>query len=419
MKEPLKMKKFLIGLLMPYEELPAPRRLEKIAEGRAMKPGCFRIITRSRSCRGLQVPLLLSLFLLRFSSASGASEKDHSGTTSVISPAETHGRICLGPLTRLYADSEMPYTMDGSWATLKNADGSMTFYETAMAKAPYYFRHAGPPGNPLQKQLAPFKWDYNGFNHAWPSGCWLTNIHRVSADTLIGFVHRENLHPGDSHPHPQDRYYIGLARSFDGGTTWKYLGDVIGTGGNSNIGGVPCLAVGGYFNIYYNEKDPANAPIGLCVARAKIADVIGAIRKGTVCPFAKYSNGGWSENALTGKGSSVIPDIEPSYDFHSDATYCRPLGKYLITVQTHGLGKLYLYQSTDGVSWGDRITLDSAPDNMHPYSSIVGFDPGSSADSFAVGSEFYIYINRKKMNNYDEDEMCCRKVVITKPKAVK
>ena len=367
----------------------------------------------------MQIRISILNILVLFISLASCSKHNTTNTPQLVTPDETYGRITIGPLTRIYSDPQMPYTMDASWATLKNADGSMTFFETAMGKFPYYFRHTGPYSDPLKTQLDKFNWDYNGYNNTWPSGCWLDNIYKVSKDTLLGFVHREDLYPANNNQYPRDRYFIGLARSFDGGTNWKYLGDIIGTtrntlttAGGSNVGGVPSLVVDDHFLVYYNERLESVNSTALSVARAKVSDVIQAMKKDQVYQFTKYNNGSWTENAFTGTGSNIIPDFEPPFDFHSDATYCKPLGKYLITVQTHGLNKLYLYQSTDGVNWGERITLDDSPGYSQPYSSFVGFDSEASDDCFTVGSAFYIYIDRKSTSNYDYDEMYYRKVTI-------
>jgi len=358
---------------------------------------------------------ILALFLC----VTSCSKNHAINTLPLVTSDETYGKITLGPLKQIYSDLQMPYTMDCSWATLKNADGSMTFYETAMGKFPYYFRHTGPYNDPLKTQLDKFNWDYNGYNHIWPSGCWLDNIYKVSKDTLVGFVHREDLAGSNNNKYGTSYFYIGLARSFDGGTNWKYLGDVLGTIGNTstsgvtpNIAGVPLLIVDNYFYLYFDEKSINNDWLGLSVGRAKINDVLNAIRIDTVSPFVKYNSGSWSENGITGTGSNIVPDYQPLYDFHSDAVYCKSLGKYLITVQTHSFNKLYLYQSTDGVNWGEQITLDYSPGNMQPYSSFAGFDSETSDDCNTVGSEFYIYIDRKSLVNYDNDEMYYRKVTI-------
>ena len=102
-----------------------------------------------------------------------------------------------------------------------------------------------------------------------------------------------------------------------------------------------------------------------------------------------------------------------NYDFHSDAVYCQKLGKYLITVQTHDLGKLLLYQSVDGINWEQNpITLDFAEGFMHPYSCFVGFGDEGNEDGTRVDKIFYVYICRKKVVNYEFDEIYYRKILI-------
>lgn len=246
----------------------------------------------------MQTRISILNILVLFISFTSCSKYNTTNTKPVVTPGNTTGRITIVPLTQIYSDPQMPYTMDASWATLKNADGSMTFFETAMGKFPYYFRHTGPYSDPLKTQLNKFNWDYNGYNYTWFSGCWLDNIYKVSKDTLLGFVHREDLYPANNNLYPRDRYFIGLARSFDGGTNWKYLGDIIGTtrntlttAGGSNVGGVPCLVVDDNFMVYYNERLEGVNSTALSVARAKASDVIQAIKKDQICQFAKYNNG--------------------------------------------------------------------------------------------------------------------------------
>jgi hypothetical protein len=312
--------------------------------------------------------------------------------------------------------------MDASWATLKNEDGTVTFFETAMGKKPYYFRHKGTPDNPLKTQIEPFTWDYNGYNKIHPSGCWLDNIYKVSKDTLIGFIHREDLFVnGGNGTDSLDFFYLGIARSFDGGNHWKYLGDVVGTIGNlaisqvkrPNIAGLPILIVGDYIHLYYDEVDSISSHhTGIAVARTKLNELIRAIKQDKTCAFVKYNNGNWSEDAFTGVGSNIIPDFNPEYDVHSDAVYCKPLDTYLLTVQTHRENKLLLYQSSDGINWGEQIVLDEAAGMMHPYSTFVGFNDEASDDCNSVGSEFYLYINRKSLDDYEIDEMYYQKLTI-------
>lgn len=330
-------------------------------------------------------------------------------------------RLVIGSPQVIYQDAQMPYTMDASWATLRDEDGNTTFFQTAMGLKPYYFRHSGIPDAPLNSKLTPYSFDYRGHNETWPSGCWLPNIYQQSDGTLIGFVHREDLHPSNGRADGGNNFFIGIATSHDRGVSWTYLGDVLATRGNgstnpgfANSGGVPYLIVNGYAYIYFNERSGPNASDErfLSVARASLLDLAAASATHTSPRFQKYSNGTWNEDGMTGMGSEIITgsrcrnDSPTAYDFHSDAAYCKPLGRYLITVQTHAANELKLYSSSNGVDWVFEKNLDVAPGCMLPYSSIVGFGKDSAADSHEVGNEFYIYYPRKNLSSYDEDTLC-------------
>lgn len=204
---------------------------------------------------------------------------------------ETYGNIKIGPLTLVYKDSQMPYTMDASWATLKNPDGTITFFETAMGKSPYYYRHSGPLNNPLQTELPPYVFDYNGYNSVW------------------------------------------------------------------------------HLYVYYDETNDSNPCSSLSVARGKTSDLVAAIEQEKTIPFFKYFEGKWEQPGINGSASCIIPEFQYNFDFHSDAVYCQKPGKYLLTVQTHDLGKLLLYQSLNGINWENAsIILEYAKGYMHPYS---------------------------------------------------
>lgn len=329
-------------------------------------------------------------------------------------------RLEIGSPEVIYTDDRMPYTMDASWATLREKDGSTTFFQTAMGLKPYYFRHGGTPDDPLKTPSPSYSFDYRGHNQTWPSGCWLPNFYQHSDGTLFGFVHREDLYPSNGRKDGGHNFFIGLAKSKDGGMNWTYLGDGITTRGNgatnqafANLGGVPYLIVDGYVYLYFNEHDgPTETDHRfLSVARASLRDVVSA-NENRKPRFQKYRDGAWNEDGMTGLGSEIIPNsfcrhgTPTAYDFHSDAAFCKPLGRYLITVQNHAANELKLYTSTNGVDWVFERNLDVAPGCMHPYSSIVGFDNDSAADSHEVGNVFYIYFPRKKLGNYEEDTLC-------------
>ncbi|MFM2297641.1 MAG: hypothetical protein RL117_1348 [Verrucomicrobiota bacterium] len=331
--------------------------------------------------------------------------------------ATTMSRLEISAPQTIYTDEQMPYTMDASWATLREKDGSTTFFQTAMGHQPYYFRHSGTADAPLQKALPPYQLDYRGHNHTWPSGCWIPNIYQHSDGTLIGFSHREDLYPSNGRTDGGHNFFIGLAKSTDGGLNWVYLGDVIATRGNgakreffANLGGVPYLIVNGEVMLYYNEHEGPNESDHrlLAVAKASLRDVVAATP--TRLPkFRKYHNGQWNEDGLQGVGSEIIPhsrdrnETNKAYDFHSDATYCRPLERYFITVQNHASHELKWYSSSNGVDWVWEKDLAMNPGCMHPYSSFVGFDADSAADSHEVGREFYLFITQKNLADYHQD----------------
>jgi hypothetical protein len=172
--------------------------------------------------------------------------------------------------------------------------------------------------------------------------------------------------------------------------------------------------VDGYLYLYYNEHDGPKASDArfLTVARTRLDDLTGAVACENVPVFKKFSHGNWAEDGMTGIGSAIIPssrfrnDATNAYDFHSDATYCKPLGRYLITVQTHGDNTLLLYSSTNGVDWQFTAELDRAPNCMLPYSSFISFSKDDAVDGHEVGSEFYIYYPRKLRKDYNSDTLC-------------
>lgn len=329
----------------------------------------------------------------------------------------TMNRLQISEPQLIYTDEQIPYTMDASWATLRGKDGVTTFFQTAMEHQPYFYRHRGNADAPLQQALEPYQFDYRGTNHTWPSGCWMPNLYQHTDGTLIGFIHREDLYPSNGRSDGGNNFFIGLAKSTDGGASWVYLGDVIATRGNgtkrdfyANLGGIPYLIIRDEVYLYFNEHEGPNPTDHrqLAVAKAKLRDVVAA-RPERLPKFTKYRDGQWTEEGMTGAGSEIIPhsrslnDTTQAYDFHSDATYCAPLQRYFITVQNHAKHELKLYSSANGIDWVWERDLAMNPGCMHPYSSFVSFDADSAPDSHQVGREFYLYITQKNLSDYKQD----------------
>jgi hypothetical protein len=209
------------------------------------------------------------------------------------------------------------------------------------------------------------------------------------------------------------------------GACWIYCGNTIKPLVNwtdpevpdyGNIGGVPYIvrrdpgAGREDFYVYFNEYTGQEKR--MCVARAGVADVVAAAKRHAVVPFQKYTGGAWNENGLTGVGTNIIPNGVTSNsqieigvyprDMHADAAFCRPLGKYLITVNGQSESRLYLYASADGIDWREETLLDSDPSHLTfmPYSTFVSLDPSSSEDCSTVGGDFYILYPRKNMKSW-------------------
>jgi fibronectin-binding autotransporter adhesin len=341
--------------------------------------------------------------------------------------------IQIGDAQVIYTPAQMPFFMDGNFATLNNGNGTTTFFESSGG---VNYRYTGTPDNPLQTPLPNFTWN-NVSNVNTGSGEWLYNVYQVSGGTLLGFVHREDYSAGNN-------FYQGLAESTNDGASWTYLGNVVAPYGNnsranaqfSNIGDCPVVTVGNYFYIYYNERTGPNATDleypG--VARATISSVLAAAANNTVPTFYKYNDGTWNQPALTGLGSPILPNSqatnaawagwpwwtypsEPTnttgaYDVESNVSYSSALGQYILTVDTAGGGELLLYTSSDGVNWGNKTVVDYANGDWEPYSTLVGFDSSASADSRTVGANFYLYFTRKPLGNYGSDTLIRRQITI-------
>lgn len=306
----------------------------------------------------------------------------------------------------------------------------------------------------------------------WVDIAWIPNAYIINSHELLGFVHVESTrsdYVSNSNPYEfyknavatenHGNYAVGIAYSDDFGDSWWYCGDIIRTyclDGNlmrNNISGVPFLVVPvkgrDYFYVYFNEyikstnnEDDTRYPQRrLCVARAKVNDVVSDARnikvnsgivgaggfatgKRTVSTWTKFTGDitaspaviSWADVPATrtrSDGGSVGGNCIPLYrtsqyydsagypkkfidccDFHSDAVYCAALKKYLITVNTAGFGKLLLYSSSDGVRWGNPMLVDDqfrGDWNVHlEHSFFVSLDKDASDDCRIVGRHFYI-----------------------------
>ncbi len=326
-------------------------------------------------------------------------------------------KITVSAPELVYKDSELSYTVDGSCCTLRRDDGKIDFWTTDLGEMPYYRRFRGTAEDPFAEEIRPFEWDYNNYKSVWPCGLWVQSFYKCDDGMLIGFTHREDLNRQDP-DYPQS-YHIGFSVSHDGGNSWKYLGDALGTcqnhiskrrsgGKYPNVGGVPFFAgKDGYFYFYYNEYSPEYERY-ISGARLPMKETIELIRKGESPAHLvkKYSGGNtWDTEPMHGTGAKMFPencsdiklfeDCGYKYDCHSDAAYCKSLDKYMIAVQA--ARQLILFFSDDGCHWDEHIVAATAEPytGLLYYSTIVGLDNEASDDFSTVGHDFYIYYTHK------------------------
>jgi hypothetical protein len=313
--------------------------------------------------------------------------------------------LSIGPPELLYSDAQLgPMFFDAPMCTLRRDSSTLYFWHS---RPGLFQRWWGTLEAPMQHPMPDPDMDLNGHGYY----VWIMNIYKVSPSdpkALLAFCHRESS--------PENaQFFIGLAKSIDGGASWKYLGDVIAPQDNSggkNIGGAPMLVIDDHFYVYFNEFATGSSERRISVARAPLASVAAAWTADTTAPFVKYRDGSWDEDGLLGVGSNVIPGIQGSWDVHADAASCPSLGRYLLTVQTHSENNLWLFASKDGVSWGEKTLVDHFPGRIHAYSFFAGLSDASD-DCSTVGDDFYIYFPRKDFYSsyFYDDFLRCRATV--------
>ena len=146
---------------------------------------------------------------------------------------------------------------------------------------------------------------------------------------------------------------------------------------------------------------------------APLKEVLEAAKKHRVTKWFRHRDGKWDVPALYSgmPESSAIPVVYGGEDVHSDATYCTALGRYLMTVQTHGANRLLLFSSKDGLNWEREVDVDHAPGYLQAYSSFVDYD-GPAADCSEVDGDFYIYWPRRLLKGVHNNTMSRRRVMV-------
>jgi lysophospholipase L1-like esterase len=346
------------------------------------------------------------------------SEDTRTVLRAVAIDTGTAKQLKAGPVELIYTEDEMPIRYDGSLSTIRR-NGEMHFFHSFGCRFPpiedetkpkvrrsRHSWHKGTPDDPLKVHLMSKTeeelWDYNGYyqdQKLKEAGIWILGMYECPNGDLLAIAHAEL---NTSNDWKDQRFAMGLGYSTDRGASWTYCGEIIKPADDrQNIGGGAYIVRDGYLMVYYNDIDPNGEDASdqnrlQCVARAKLDEVVAAAARHEVTPWHRYADGKWEIPALSNQpGEDLIPRVVGGEDLHADAAYCTELGKYLLTVQTHGNGKLLLFSSPDGLDWSLETIVDrNSYQALQPYAAFVDFD-GPSADCHTVDGDFYLYFPRK------------------------
>ena len=149
-----------------------------------------------------------------------------------------------------------------------------------------------------------------------------------------------------------------------------------------------------YIYIYTHDRinnlDDWEDKSQLIVARASISEINMAVNENRAPVFRKYYNGGFTEDGLGGKSSSLETSNHGIYWL--DASYNSYLGKFLIVLsawESHADTDLYLIVSDDGINWSSRMLIADEPGELF-YPTIVYIED----EQQKTGKDFYVYYVR-------------------------
>lgn len=227
---------------------------------------------------------------------------------------------------------------------------------------------------------------------------------------LLMFYHAEN-HSCDPVNLQKIKAAIGLARSTDGGKTWRREGQILsGRDVASNCPvkfngvGYPSVVIspdGRYYYLYYMDWWNTDSALGadeIHLARALISD------DGLPGSWSKYYNGAFSQPGLGGNSTPVIrrSDANAGFAGNPNISFNISLGEYIAIVTGHN-GFSYAL-SSDGVHWSVPVLFFPFPvrtdelqtgDVWYSYASLLS--PSQPAHNITDGTA-YLYYSRGVFN---------------------
>jgi hypothetical protein len=234
-------------------------------------------------------------------------------------------------------------------------------------------------------------------------------VHDLGGSKRLMFVHLERYPTGSIRV-----FYgsIGLAFSGDRGKHWKFLGEIFqpnvpyaefqrcGDVVNASFGQSVIRRVDGrrYFYAYSYDHHTGSCVLDYAVFRAPVKQVRHAAAQGTVSSWTKYHKGAFTEPALGGSFSDILPgaqtaDFAVGYNAYVDR---------LLFVYPHRDGRQNYYEwriaaSQDGINWSPLQPLGDVTYGERYAPSLIG----TGDEPQITGRKFWIYYTASQGSEWD------------------
>lgn len=204
---------------------------------------------------------------------------------------------------------------------------------------------------------------------------------------------------------------IGLAYSDNDGRTWRLLGEIFRPelayedfrrcrdAVNASFGQFVIARTGGRRYFYSYSIDHTDSCVtDYAVFRAPVGEVVRAARRGTVTTWRKLHDGGFTEPALGGRFTDILPGAQTR---SFAVTYNTYLGRYLF-IYPHQYPRQPYWEwraaeSVDGIHWSAPAPFGEATFGERYAPSVIS--PGARPQT--SGREFWIYYTASLSSGWD------------------
>lgn len=246
--------------------------------------------------------------------------------------------------------------------------------------------------------------------------------HDDASGQLLLVYHGETFRHGD---HRDFWSFIGMAVSDDGGATFEDLGRVVTSDLAEDdpdrprpveVGSGGFVVRDGWFHLYFHDRNALRVRRDLCVARARLTDVLAAARARRAPTFAKYHEGAFGEPGLGGRASELLPGLRHRVCW-LDVAYLEPHDRFMLvhsTIETlrdrQAMWNLAVALSPDGVTWDAPQLLEHDP--VPAETLYVTIDSGGACQRTVTGDRFDVYRVRASAR-YRWDDAALERITIT------